>query len=227
MSFRLSFKSRRWGPDPVDIRLLSLFIARRCAALPGPACGCARRQRGMTLIELMVAMTLGMLVLGVVTNSAALRQCATSTRCRRFEKRQPAVESWRDGWRLFRRKFYRRCLCPDPCATARQRGGAGPSRPAHHSPDAEGDGLHQRPRRAPRWSAGVVRTAPPAWRWRLFCRPQCTPCVGVGLFQRPQNFTLHNRLRNHRRIRGGCATLVSTCNDATTVPTWREATAPR
>src|ERR1700692_4572507 len=30
-------------------------------------CGCARHQLGMTLIELMVAMTLGMLVLSVVT----------------------------------------------------------------------------------------------------------------------------------------------------------------
>jgi type IV pilus assembly protein PilW len=47
--------------------LRSPFVARRGAASPAPACGCALGQRGMTLIELMVAMTLGMLVMGVVT----------------------------------------------------------------------------------------------------------------------------------------------------------------
>src|SRR5436190_15748850 len=80
-SSRPSFKSQRWGHSAMP-------VARSFASFPAPALrrtrdrlapsgpgrpshaglsACARDARGMTLIELMVAMTLGMLVLGVVT----------------------------------------------------------------------------------------------------------------------------------------------------------------
>src|SRR5260370_38318999 len=49
-----------------EIRLSSRLISRSNAARSAPLSTCAKCQCGMTLIELMVAMALGLLVLGVV-----------------------------------------------------------------------------------------------------------------------------------------------------------------
>jgi len=105
----------------VDIRLLSLFTARR-----GAACGCARRQFGMTLIELMVAMTLGMLVLGVVTvifSGTSGNRANLERGGRLAENAAYAVEVLSDEVRMagyFAETNFTGVAwqVPDPCATA-------------------------------------------------------------------------------------------------------------
>ena len=94
--------------------------------LPAPWGGSLRRHRGMTLIELMVAMTLGLLVLGVVTvifSGTSGNRAALERGGRLAENAAYAVEVLSDEMRIagfFGETNFTGVAwqVPDPCATA-------------------------------------------------------------------------------------------------------------
>ena len=102
-------------------RLLS-----RGAASPPPLLACSGRERGMSLIELMVAMTLGMLVLGVVTvifSGTSGNRASLERGGRLAENAAYAVEVLSDEVRMagfFAETNFTGVAwqMPDPCATA-------------------------------------------------------------------------------------------------------------
>ena len=109
-----------------EIRLPTRLISRPNAARSAPLSGCANWLRGMTLIELMVAMTLGLMVLGVVAvifSGTSGNRAGLERGGRLAENAAYAVEVLSDEVRMagfFAETNFTGVAwqVPDPCATA-------------------------------------------------------------------------------------------------------------